>query len=87
MAMQARQTEILERLDSIDAKLAAGGDLVPMLDIILGRLIEDRDRQAVGFERTAELAAFAHAAASGNPAPLPDEVSVVETFGAKLVAR
>ena len=38
MAMQARQTEILERLDSIDAKLAAGGDLVPMLDIILGRL-------------------------------------------------
>lgn len=75
MAMQAHQAQVFERLDRMDANLVAAKDLAPMLDIILGRLIEDRERQAEGFERTAELAAFAHAAASGNSAPLPDEVA------------
>ncbi|GAM07468.1 hypothetical protein HT136_24950 [Novosphingobium profundi] len=74
-AMNARQVEILDRLNQIDAGLAATTDLVPMLEIILARLIEDRERQAEGFERTAELAAFAHAAASGQGEPLPDELA------------
>lgn len=74
-AMNARQVEILDRLNHIDAGLATTTDLVPMLEIILARLIEDRERQAEGFERTGELAAFAHAAASGQGAPLPDEVA------------
>ena len=47
-------------------------DLVPMLKNILARLIEDRERQAEGFAWTAELAAFAHAAASGQDEPSPD---------------
>lgn len=74
-AMNARQVEILDRLNHIDAGLATTTDLVPMLEIILARLIEDRERQAEGFERTAELAAFAHAAASGQDEPLPDELA------------
>ncbi|WP_052322743.1 hypothetical protein [Novosphingobium sp. MBES04] len=74
-AMNARQVEILDRLNQIDAGLASTTDLVPMLKIIFARLIEDRERQAEGFERTAELAAFAHAAASGQGEPLPDELA------------
>jgi hypothetical protein len=46
MAMQAHQAQVFERLDRMDANLVAAKDLAPMLDIILGRLIEDRERQA-----------------------------------------
>lgn len=65
---------ILSRLDTIDSAQAGVTDLLPLLEMILARAIEDRDINRDGFARTAELAAFAHAAASGMRAPLPTEV-------------
>lgn len=65
---------ILNRLDAIDAGQACVTDLLPLLESILARAIEDRDINRESFARTAELAAFAHAAASGMRAPLPTEV-------------
>ena len=48
---------------------------MPVLETILGRLIEDRDVNRAGFAKTAEVAAFAYAAAMGNRMPLPVEVA------------
>jgi len=69
------QKDILARLDTIDAGQAAVTDLVPVLETILGRSIEDRDLTRAQFATVAEIAAFAHAAASGHVAPLPVEVA------------
>lgn len=69
------QKDILARLDTIDAGQAAVTDLVPVLETILARSIEDRDLTRAQFTTVAEIAAFAHAAASGHVAPLPTDVS------------
>lgn len=69
--VESTQREILDRLDSIDAGQVALTDLLPVLEIILARSIEDRDATRKGFSRVAQIAAFAHAAALGNGAPLP----------------
>lgn len=81
-ALSERQDEIMNRLDTIDAGLAGVTDIQPVLELILARAIEDRDRIGAGFEKTARIAAYAHAAASGSPAPLPDDV-----MGDPLLAR
>src|SRR3546814_1633975 len=73
--IEATQKDILHRLDTIDAGQAGVTDLVPVLETILGRLIEDRDLNRAGFARTAEVSAFAYAAAMGNRMPLPVEVA------------
>lgn len=73
--IEATQKEILHRLDTIDAGQAGVTDLAPVLETILGRLIEDRDLNRAGFARTAEVSAFAYAAAMGNRMPLPVEVA------------
>ncbi len=67
--------DIMARLDTIDVGQAGVTELVPILETILARSIEDRDLNRHGFERTAEVAAFAYSAAIGNPAPLPDDTA------------
>lgn len=69
--IEEAQREILGRLDTIDAGQAAVTDLVPVLETILARLIEDRELAGARISRVAQLAALAHAAALGNGAPLP----------------
>lgn len=69
--VEATQREILNRLDAIDAGQAAVTDLLPVLEMILARSIEDREATRAGFSRVAQIAACAHAAALGNGAPLP----------------
>jgi hypothetical protein len=69
--VESTQREILDRLDAIDAGQAAVTDLLPVLEMILARSIEDREATRAGFSRVAQVAAFAHAAALGNGAPLP----------------
>lgn len=73
--VEAAQKDILSRLDTIDAGQAAVTDLVPVLETILARSIEDRELTRSQFATVAEIAAFAHAAANGNPAPLPVHVA------------
>ena len=73
--IEAAQKGILDRLDTIDASQAVMTDLVPVLEAILARSIEDRDLTAAQFVTVAGIAAFAHAAANGNPAPLPVDVA------------
>jgi hypothetical protein len=73
--IEAAQRDILARLDTIDASQAAVTDLVPVLETILARSIEDRELTEAQLSTVAEIAAFAHAAASGNPAALPVEVA------------
>ena len=73
--IEAAQKDILGRLDTLDVGQAGVTDLVPVLEVILARLIEDRDLTHAQFITTATIAAFAHAAAKGNPAPLPVEVA------------
>jgi len=73
--IEATQEDILGRLATIDARQAAVTDLVPVLEMILARSIEDRDLTRAQFVTTATIAAYAHAAANGNPAPLPTEVA------------
>lgn len=78
-----RQEAILARLDHIDAGLAPVTDVLPGLEMVLARQGEDRAFQTEMFQRTAELAALAHAAASGRPCVLPDDVAdhpVLERF-------
>ena len=73
--IEAAQKDLLSRLDTIDAGQAAVTDLVPVLEMILARSIEDRDLTRAQFMTTATIAAFAHAAAAGSPAPLPVDVA------------
>lgn len=73
--IEATHKDILHRLDTIDAGQAGVTDLVPVLETILARSIEDRDLNRAGFAKTAEVSAFAYAAAMGNRMPLPVEVA------------
>lgn len=73
--IEQSHAEILHRLDSIDAGQAGLTDLVPILETMLARMIDDRAIQRDGIERVAQVAAFAHAAAMGNGAPLPVDVA------------
>lgn len=73
--IEQSHAEILHRLDTIDAGQAGMTDLVPILETMLARMIDDRAIQREGIERVAEVAAFAHAAAIGNGAPLPVNVA------------
>ena len=72
---EATQRAVLTRLDTIDAGQAAVTDLLPILEMILARSIEDRDLTQANFSTIATAVGFAHAAASGNPAPLPTDVA------------
>ena len=72
--IEQAHAEILNRLDAIDAGQASLTDLVPILETILARMIDDRAIQRDGIELVAQVAAFAHAAAIGNGAPLPTDV-------------
>ena len=71
---EATQKAVLTRLDTIDAGQAAVTDLLPVLEMILARSIEDRELTKTHFSTIAAAVGFAHAAASGNPAPLPTDV-------------
>lgn len=73
--IEQSHAEILHRLDTIDAGQAGLTDLVPILETMLARMIDDRASHREGIERVAEVAAFAHAAAIGNGAPLPVNVA------------
>ena len=73
--IEAAQKEMLTRLDTIDAGQAAVTDLVPVLEMILARSIEDRELTRQQLAVVASVAGFAHAAASGGAAPLPVEVA------------
>jgi len=73
--IEATQRAVLTRLDTIDAGQAAVTDLLPILEMILARSIEDRDLTQANFSTIATAVGFAHAAASGNPAPLPTNVA------------
>jgi hypothetical protein len=72
--IEATQKAVLTRLDTIDAGQAAVTDLLPVLEMILARSIEDRELMKTHFSTIAAAVGFAHAAASGNPAPLPTDV-------------
>lgn len=69
--IEAAQRKLLGRLDTIDSGQAAVTDLLPVLEMILARSIEDRESMKAKLARIAQLAAFAHAASLGNGAPLP----------------
>lgn len=73
--IETTQREIMGRLDTIDAGQAAVTDIVPILELILARSIEDRDLTRAQLATVASVAGFAHAAASGSPAPLPTDVA------------
>jgi hypothetical protein len=73
--IEQSHAEIFHRLDTIDAGQAGLTDLVPILETMLARMIDDRASHREGIERVAEVAAFAHAAAIGNGAPLPVNVA------------
>jgi hypothetical protein len=73
--IEQSHAEILQRLDTIDAGQAGLTDLVPILETMLARMIDDRAIQREGIQLVAEVAAFAHAAAIGNGAPLPVNVA------------
>lgn len=73
--IEQAHAEILHRLDTLDAGQAGLTDLVPILETMLARMIDDRAIQREGIERVAEVAAFAHAAAIGNGTPLPTDVA------------
>lgn len=69
--IESAQREILDRLDTVDAGQAAVTDLLPVLEMILARSIENSEAATAGFSRVAQIAAFAHAASLGSGAPLP----------------
>ncbi|PZU05980.1 hypothetical protein [Sphingomonas sp.] len=73
--IEATQRDILARLDTIDAGQAAVTDLVPVLEMILARSIEDRELTRAQLATVAAVAGFAHAAATGSAAPLPTDVA------------
>ncbi len=72
--IEATHEAILNRLDTIDAGQAAVTDLTPILETMLGRSIEDREKIKAQFSTIAVAIGFAHAAANGNRAPLPVDV-------------
>jgi hypothetical protein len=73
--IERRYDQIMDRLDAIDAGQAGLTDLLPAMEIMLGRQIEDRKINRSAQSQTAVVAAFAHAAAMGQRAPLPVEVA------------
>jgi hypothetical protein len=73
--IEATHREIVHRLDTIDAGQAAVADLTPILEIILGRSIDDREIMKAQLGTIAAAIGFAHAAANGNRAPLPVAVA------------
>ncbi|QVM86452.1 hypothetical protein [Novosphingobium decolorationis] len=82
-AIADRQDEIQSRLDHIDAGLAPVTDVLPGLEMVLAHQDADRGFQTEMFRRTAELAALTHAAASGRPSTLPDDLAdhpILERF-------
>jgi hypothetical protein len=74
-AIEVAVERMHQRLDQIHAGQSAVSDIVPTLESMVERMVADRAIQRECFERTAELAAFAHSAATGNGGPLPDEVA------------
>ena len=73
--IEATHREIVHRLDTIDAGQAAVTDLTPILEMILGRSIDDREIMKTQLGTIAAAIGFAHAAANGNRAPLPVAVA------------
>ncbi|MBP2515372.1 hypothetical protein [Sphingomonas sp. PvP018] len=73
--IEATNREIIHRLDTIDAGQAAVTDLTPILEMILGRSIDDREIMKAQLGTIAAAIGFAHAAANGNGAPLPVAVA------------
>jgi hypothetical protein len=73
--IEATHREIIYRLDTIDAGQAAVTDLTPILEMILGRSIDDREIMKTQLGTIATAIGFAHAAANGNRAPLPVAVA------------
>lgn len=71
----ATHQEIVHRLDAIDAGRAAVTDLTPILEMILGRSIDDREIMTTQLGTIAAAIGFAHSAANGNRAPLPVAVA------------
>ncbi|WP_242187419.1 hypothetical protein [Sphingomonas sp. CARO-RG-8B-R24-01] len=72
---EATHKEIVNRLDTIDAGQAAVTDLTPILEMILGRSIDDREIMKTQLGTIATAIGFAHAAANGNRASLPVAVA------------
>lgn len=72
--IEAGHMNVLNRLDTIDAGQAAVTDLLPILETILARSIEDRTLIRDELATIAVVAGHAHEAASGNPGPLPVDV-------------
>lgn len=73
--IEATHREIAHRLDTIDAGQAAMTNLTPILEMILGRSIDDREIMKAQLGTIAAAIGFAHAAANGNGAPLPVAVA------------
>ena len=73
--IEATHREIVHRLDTIDAGQAAVTDLTPILEMILGRSIDDREIMKTQLGTIAAAIGFAHAAANGIRAPLPVAVA------------
>ena len=73
--IEATQKDILTRLDTIDAGQAAVTDLVPVLETILARSIDDRELMRSQFTTIATIAGFTYAAAQGGAAALPVDVA------------
>jgi hypothetical protein len=73
--IEATHREIVNRLDTIDVGQAAVTDLTPILEIILGRSIDDREIMKTQLGTIATAIGFAHAAANGNRAPRPVAVA------------
>jgi hypothetical protein len=68
-------SELHGRLDHIDAAQAGITGIVPTLEIMLARMIEDRQFAAASFATLADIGAFTNAAVAGRPAPLPVDVA------------
>lgn len=73
--IESTHREIVHRLDTNDAGQAAVTDLTPILELILGRSIDDREIMKTQLGTIAAAIGFAHAAANGNRAPLPVAVA------------
>ncbi|WP_267347075.1 hypothetical protein [Sphingomonas sp. GM_Shp_2] len=72
--IEAGQAEIAARLERLDAAYASAVELGPQLKGIRGDLRVNQAATRDGLVRLAEVAGWAHAAAIGNPAPLPVEI-------------